>query len=75
MDKTKELSVSQEPEAKPPAPRDKGNPGIVAAGGAMIGAGLGYGWPGAIVGGIIGLLAGIFVRNKPSSRQNSDSNV
>ena len=64
MDETKDLSVKQAPEAKPPAPRDKGNPGIVGAGGAMIGAGLGFGWSGAIIGGIIGLLAGAIFRNK-----------
>ena len=75
MDKTKELSVSQEPEAKPPAPKNKGNPGIVAAGGAMIGAGLGFGLPGAIIGGLVGLVAGTLVRNKSSSQQNGDSNV
>ena len=75
MDKTKELSVSQEPEAKPPAPQGKGNPDVVAAGGAMIGAGLGFGLPGAIIGGILGYLVGKSARNKHPGQKSDDSNV
>ena len=38
--------------------RNDASPIMVAAGGALIGAGMGFGVPGAIVGGLIGLWAG-----------------
>ena len=47
---------------------DKGEPIVVATGGALVGAGLGFGIPGAIIGGVVGFLACIIGENARRKR-------
>ncbi|MGI9298351.1 MAG: hypothetical protein ACR2QC_10705 [Gammaproteobacteria bacterium] len=52
--------------------RNDSSPIIIATGGALVGAGMGFGIPGAIIGGIIGLWAGIASQKEEEKRAHRD---